>query len=148
MISLLEVPGFLGTKASMLSDVSLILCLIALILFIVAGVQARKRKFKQHCPTQTAALILTILAVVLFMSPVYTQKYESANAGLAPFLPNGLVAVHAGLGGLTILFGIYVTLVGYRVLRSKHKKLLMQIASILFMILNISGLIIYLNLYL
>jgi len=148
MLSLLDVPGFLGTKATMLSDLSLILCIISLILFIVAGLQAKNRQFKKHCPTQTIALVLVILAVVLFMSPVYTEQYESTNAGLSPFLPNGLVALHAGLGGLTLLFGVYVTLVGYRVFKSKHKKLLMQIASILFIILNVSGIVIYLSLYL
>jgi uncharacterized membrane protein YozB (DUF420 family) len=148
MLSLLEVPGFLGTNASLLSDLSLILCLISLILFVIAGFQAKNRQFKKHCPTQTIALILVILAVVLFMSPVYTQQYESTSAGLSPFLPNGLVSLHAGLGGLTLLYGVYVTLVGYRVFKSKHKKLLMQIASVLFIILNISGIVIYLNLYL
>ena len=148
MLSLLDVPGFLGTKATMLSDLSLTLCVISLILFIVAGLQAKNRQFKKHCPTQTIALVLVILAVVLFMSPVYTYQYESTNAGLLPFLPNGLVALHAGLGGLTLLYGVYVTLVGYRVFKSKNKKLLMQIASILFIILNISGIVIYLNLYL
>jgi len=56
--------------------------------------------------------------------------------------------LHAGLGGLTLLYGVYVTLVGYRVFKSKNKKLLMQIASVLFIILNISGIVIYLNLYL
>ena len=148
MLSLLDVPGFLGTKATMLSDLSLTLCVISLILFIVSGLQAKNRQFKKHCPTQTIALVLVILAVVLFMSPVYTQQYESTNAGLSPFLPNGLVALHAGLGGLTLLYGVYVTLVGYRVFKSKNKKLLMQIASVLFIILNISGIVIYLNLYL
>ena len=148
MLSLLDVPGFLGTKATMLSDLSLTLCVISLILFIVAGLQAKNRQFKKHCPTQTIALVLVILAVVLFMSPVYTQQYESTNAGLSPFLPNGLVALHAGLGGLMLLYGVYVTLVGYRVFKSKNKKLLMQIASVLFIILNISGIVIYLNLYL
>ena len=148
MLSLLDIPGFLGTKATMLSDLSLTLCVISLILFIVAGLQAKNRQFKKHCPTQTIALVLVILAVVLFMSPVYTQQYESTNAGLSPFLPNGLVALHAGLGGLTLLYGVYVTLVGYRVFKSKNKKLLMQIVSVLFIILNISGIVIYLNLYL
>mgnify|MGYP000957861102 CR=1 FL=1 len=148
MISLLETPGFLGTNASLLSDLSLLLCLISLVLFIVGGLQAKRRQFKSHCPTQTVALILVILAVVLFMAPVYTEQYESTNAGLSPFLPNGLVALHAGLGGLTLLYGVYVTLVGYRVFKSKHKKLLMQIASILFIILNVSGIVIYLSLYL
>ncbi len=148
MLSLLDVPGFLGTKATMLSDLSLTLCVISLILFIVAGLQAKNRQFRKHCPTQTIALVLVILAVVLFMSPVYTQQYESTNSGLSPFLPNGLVALHAGLGGLTLLYGVYVTLVGYRVFKSKNKKLLMQIASVLFIILNISGIVIYLNLYL
>ena len=35
MLSLLNVPGFLGTNASMLSDISLILCVISLVLFIL-----------------------------------------------------------------------------------------------------------------
>lgn len=148
MLSLLDVPGFLGTKASLLSDISLILCLISLVLFIIAGLEGRRRQIKKHCPTQTIALILTFLAVVLFMFPVYSQQYESANAGLTPLVPNGLVALHAGLGGLTLLYGVYVVLVGYNVFRSKNKKMLMRIASILFIIVNLSGIVIYLSLYL
>ena len=146
MLSLLNVPGFLGTSASMLSDISLILCAISLVLFILGAVQARLRKFRQHKVTQTVAIILVFLAIVLFMAPVYTQDYETA--GTTPFLPNGLVALHAVLGGLTLLYGIYVTLVGYNVFHAKNKKLLMQIATALFIILNISGIVIYLNLYL
>jgi uncharacterized membrane protein YozB (DUF420 family) len=142
------VPGFLGTEASLLSDISLILCLISLVLFIIAGLEGRRRQIKKHCPTQNIALILTFLAVVLFMFPVYSQQYESANAGLTPFLPNGLVALHAGLGGLTLLYGVYVVLVGYNVFRSKNKKTLMLIASILFIIVNLSGIVIYSSLYL
>ena len=130
----------------MLSDISLILCAISLVLFILGAVQARSRKFRQHKVTQTVAIILVFLAIVLFMAPVYTQDYETA--GTTPFLPNGLVALHAILGGLTLLYGIYVTLVGYNVFHSKNKKLLMQIATALFIILNISGIVIYLNLYL
>ena len=146
MLSLLNIPGFLGTKASILSDISLVLCVISLVLFILGAVQARSRKFRQHKVTQTVAIILVFLAIVLFMAPVYTQDYETA--GTTPFLPNGLVALHAGLGGLTLLYGIYVTLVGYNVFHAKNKKLLMQIATVLFIILNISGIVIYLNLYL
>jgi len=148
MLSLLEIPGFLGTKASMLSDISLILSLISLVLFIIAGLEGRRRQFKKHCPTQTIALILIFLAVVLFMAPVYSQQYESANAGLTPFLPNGLIALHAGFGGLTLLYGVYVVLVGYNVFRSKDKKILMRIASFLFIIVSISGIVIYSSLYL
>ena len=46
MLSLLNIPGFLGTNASMLSDISLILCAISLVLFILGAVQARSRKFR------------------------------------------------------------------------------------------------------
>jgi len=122
MLSLLNIPGFLGTNASMLSDISLILCAISLVLFILGAVQARSRKFRQHKVTQTVAIILVFLAIVLFMAPVYTQDYETA--GTTPFLPNGLVALHAVLGGLTLLYGIYVTLVGYNVFHAKIRSCL------------------------
>ena len=145
MTSLLNVAGFLGTKAPMSSDISLILCVISLVLFILGAVQARQHQFKSHKVTQTVAIILVFLAIVLFMLPVY-GKYETA--GTTPFLPNGLVSLHATIGGLTLLYGIYVTLVGYNVFHAKNKKLLMQIASALFIIINITGIIIYFNLYL
>jgi len=151
MLSLLEIPGFLGTKASLLSDISLILCLLSLILFVIGGVRARQHKIRQHGRIQTIAYILVILAVVAFMAPVYSSQYESASVGISSFLPNGLVAIHAILGGFTLLFGLYVIFLGFRILpkslRIKNTKLVMQIAMILFIILILSGIGIYINLY-
>jgi len=72
MTSLLNVAGFLGTKAPMSSDISLILCVISLVLFILGAVQARQHQFKTHKVTQIRSLfILVFLAIVLFMLPVY-----------------------------------------------------------------------------
>lgn len=73
-------PGFLGTQATMLRDVTL---LIEIVFYLVlcAGVAAQlKGQFQWHDRLQTPVVLLNLLFIGLVMLPAFSGGQDGVNA--------------------------------------------------------------------
>ena len=107
----LPVNGFLGTGAPFAADVNLIVQL-AMGGALVAGViLARRKRYRAHGACQTTVLLLNLWMIGFEMWPSFRLQ-------IVPHVPKVLhtayytiAAVHAGLGTVAELLGIYIVLV-------------------------------------
>jgi hypothetical protein len=99
MGSLFDQLGFLGTKAPLRSDISLVLILITAGSFTIGRHLALKKQYEAHRWVQTATAALNTVVVMLTMVNVYT-------AYILPGIPGKLlqgdyaVTTIPGSGGL------------------------------------------------
>jgi uncharacterized membrane protein YozB (DUF420 family) len=151
--ALLTGTGFLGTRAPLHSDLSLILILLSSILFTIGWRLAVRKKFKVHRWIQTGAAILNTLVVLIVM-------IASFIIYILPGIPSkllegtyGVTTVHAFIGALGLLLGVFVVLRANQVkfvpkrLRFKNYKLFMRTSYILYMLATLIGVIVYVAVY-
>src|SRR5512137_819855 len=75
MMSILNRPGFLGTHAPFISDLSLVLISLTAIMFTIGWQLARHRHFETHRWVQTAAAAInTVVAVVVMVYSFLTHN--------------------------------------------------------------------------
>lgn len=103
--------GFLGTGATFQADLVLMLEIAMGLALLVGMFLARAKRFQAHKICQTSVMLLNLVAIALVMVP-------SFRAQVAPQIPAGLgdsyylvAGIHAGLGTLAELLGLYVVLV-------------------------------------
>lgn len=98
--------GFLGTSASVWSDLSLVLTLAFGAGAAFGGIRARQKRFSTHCPVMAVAAFLNWIPVLLVMIPGWIGVLTGAEA-----LATGPFAVapvfHGVLGGVTQLLLTY-----------------------------------------
>ena len=103
--------GFLKTAASFTSDLTLVVE-IGMGLALTAGmVLARRGYYRAHARCQSAVVLMNLVAIVLTMAPSFRRSFT-------PPIPTGLLnsyyvlaAVHAGLGTVAELLGLYIFVV-------------------------------------
>jgi len=103
-------PGFLGTRASVLSDLSLLAALLILAGLLVGYAAARSKNIPAHQYIQTGMVLLFLVLIVFIMEVSFWSNVSPglpARIGEAAY---GLPAVHAALGGLAELSGLYLIL--------------------------------------
>jgi uncharacterized membrane protein YozB (DUF420 family) len=140
-------PGFLGTNAPFISDLSLILILLTAISFTVGWQLARCKKFEVHRWVQTVNVIInTIVALSNMVNSFLTHILP----GVPSKLLEGDYAVttaHAIIATIAVLFGIFVVLRGNKLvpksLRFKNYKPFMRTAYALYMLATLLGVIVY-----
>ena len=151
--ALLTGTGFLGTRAPLHSDLSLILILLSAIMFTIGWRLAVRKKFKVHRWIQTGAAILNTLVVLIVM-------IASFIIYILPGIPSkllegtyGVTTVHAFIGALGLLLGVFVVLRANQVkfipkrMRFKNYKLFMRTSYILYMLATLIGVIVYVAVY-
>jgi uncharacterized membrane protein YozB (DUF420 family) len=147
MIDFLNHPGFLGTKAILLSDISLVLILLTAILFTIGWRLIRHDHVQAHRWVQTAAAALNAMVVLSVM--IY-----SFYAHILPGLPGkffegsyGVTTVHALVGIIGLLLGIFVVLRGNRLvplrLRFNNYRSFMRTSYALYMVATLLGVVVY-----
>jgi uncharacterized membrane protein YozB (DUF420 family) len=98
--------GFLGTLASVWSDLSLILTIVLGLVAAFGGIQARRRQFSTHCPVMAVAALFNWVPVLLVMIPVWVSVVAGTKT-----LATGPLAIapvfHGVLGGVTQLLMTY-----------------------------------------
>ena len=148
---LLSRAGFLGTSASFLSDLSLILILLSAILFTIGWRLAVGKHYEAHRWVQTSAAILNAIVVIVVM---VTSFIAHILPGIPAKLLEGdyaLTTFHATVGAVGLLFGIFVVLSANglmpKPLRFNNYKLFMRTAYILYMLATFMGLIVYVVVY-
>jgi plastocyanin/uncharacterized membrane protein YozB (DUF420 family) len=147
-------PGFLGTNASVLSDLSLVLGLLVALTLSVGVIMARLRKFEIHRWVQTSAVVLNVLQVGVVMLGSFMK---SAAPGLPQRVsePYYAVAIAHGLLGLTtLLLGVFIAIRANELLpkplhflRFHNFKLFMRTAYGLYMLSTALGVTVYVAWY-
>lgn len=147
MINFINGPGFLGTHAPFISDLTLILILITAILFTIGWQLARHKHFEAHRWVQTSSATLNAIVVLVVM-------IRSFVLHILPGIPAKLLqgdyavtTVHALVGATGLLLGIFVVLRGNglvpQALRFKKYKPFMRTAYALYMAATLLGVIVY-----
>ena len=147
MTNLFTTPGFLGTRATMRSDLTLLLILVTVILFNIGFVLTRQKKFEAHRWVQTSSFILNTLVVLTSM---VTSYITHILPGIPSKLGQGDYAVttlHGIIGAIGLLFGLFVVLQGNKLvpknMRIRNYKPYMRTAYILYMVATLGGIIVY-----
>jgi uncharacterized membrane protein YozB (DUF420 family) len=147
MSDFLTTPGFLGTKATLRSDLTLILILINAVLFNVGFILARKKHFTAHRWVQTSSVTLNTLVVLISM---VTSYIIHILPGIPAKLGQGdyaVTTIHGLIGAVALGFGVFVALRGNGLvpkrLRFKNYKLFMRWAYSLYMLATLGGVTLY-----
>ncbi len=136
--------GFLGTNASFLADLNL-LVQIGMGIALLYGMRlARKKRFKEHKYCQTAVMILNLVMIFLIMAPSFHRQVQPQIPSRLGDAYYGVSAIHAGLGTLAEVLGIYIVLVAAtkilpRALRFKRFKRWMRFELALWWIVILLG---------
>jgi uncharacterized membrane protein YozB (DUF420 family) len=147
MSDFLTTPGFLGTTATLRSDLTLVLILITAVLFNVGFILARRKQFEVHRWVQTALVTLNTLVVLISM---VTSYIIHILPGIPAKLNQGDYAVttmHGVVGAIALLWGLFIMLRGNKLvpksLRFKNYKLFMRWAYALYMLATLGGVSVY-----
>jgi uncharacterized membrane protein YozB (DUF420 family) len=151
MNNFLNRPGFLGTHAPFISDLTLILILLTAILFTIGWRLAKHKHFVAHRWIQTVTACLNAIVVLGVM-------IRSFVAHILPGIPGKLLQgdyavtmVHAFVGMTAFLLGIFVVLRANKLvskpLRFKNYKAFMRTSYALYMLATLLGVIVYLEVY-
>ncbi len=101
---------FLGTAAPFSSDLTAIVE-IGMGLALLAGmVLARRRRYRAHAWCQSAVVLFNLLAIALTMAPSFRRSFLP----IPPHFGNSyyvLAGVHASLGTVAELLGLYILVV-------------------------------------
>jgi purine-cytosine permease-like protein len=140
--------GFLGTAASLRSDLVLITTWLLLIVAIIGFFQARKQRFDTHESIMPWAVLLNWIPILIVMIPVILRILTSGvhPAGSAYFTQ---IFLHSGLGLVTQLLLTYtvVRMKWAPNLPPKNPLWLMRIALILWVLTVLGGTYFYLVAY-
>ena len=102
--------GFLGTEAPRYADLVLVFEIVMGFALLVGAVLARRRKFRLHAWCQSAVVLLNAGIVAAVMGPsfhVHVIPKLPAKLGHAYY---GLATVHAALGSVAEIVGLYILL--------------------------------------
>ncbi|HET8923719.1 MAG TPA: hypothetical protein VFN26_12080 [Candidatus Acidoferrum sp.] len=112
--------GFLGTAAPRTADFVLLLEIAMGVGLLIGAWLARTRRFRLHAWCQSVVVLLNLAVIVLMMIPsfrVHVFPRIPARLGKAYY---ALATIHATLGSITELAGLYILLVaGTRLMPEK-----------------------------
>ena len=114
--------GFLGTGATFRADLNLVVQVSMGIVLLVGMVLAKRKNFRAHKYVQSSVMILNLLMIFLIMAPSFHKQVQ-------PQVPGGLKEayylvpyIHAVLGTIAEVLGLYIVLVaGTKLLPRKLK---------------------------
>jgi putative membrane protein len=147
MPAVLDAPGFLGTRATIRSDVTLLAVWVAALLLTIGWQLAVHKRYDAHRRMQTVAVSLMSVVILISMIPSFVTN-------IMPGIPQkllegsyGITTLHALFGTAVILFGVFVVLRGHnlvpRALRFNNYKLVMRTSYALFMLTTLVGTVLY-----
>src|SRR6266850_1523501 len=114
--------GFLGTGATFRADLNLVVQVSMGIALLVGMVLAKRKNFRAHKYVQSSVMILNLVMIFLIMAPSFHRQVQ-------PQVPGGLKEayylvpyIHAILGTIAEVLGLYIVLVaGTKLLPRKLK---------------------------
>src|SRR5215211_5073657 len=143
--------GFLGTNASVLADISLILGILVALTLTTGMILAVMKRYNVHRWVQTTAVAINVAQVLTIMIASF---FKSAAPGIPQRLGETYyyaALIHALLGLTTLIFGTFVALRGNELvpqaLKFNNYKLFMRTAYSLYMLVTVLGLWVYITWY-
>lgn len=140
--------GFLGTRASLSSDLSLIFTWLIAAAAVVGAINAHRERFSRHCPIMAAGALLNWIPALVVMVPALVSVLTGGGnlAGTAPITP---LIGHGLLGGSTQLLMTYTVVRMYWLedLPPRQPLGLMRMTIILWMLSVLGGTTLYTLLY-
>jgi uncharacterized membrane protein YozB (DUF420 family) len=147
MKDFLNGPGFLGTHAPFVSDLSLVLILLTAILFTIGWQLARHRHYEAHRWVQTVTATINAIVVLGVMVNSYVTHILPGIPAKLLEGDYGVTTIHAVIGTIGLLLGIFVVLRGNnlvpKALRFKNYKLFMRTAYAIYMLATFLGVFVY-----
>jgi uncharacterized membrane protein YozB (DUF420 family) len=136
--------GFLGTTASLWSDLSLVLTWVLLLVASFGAIQAHRRRFSTHCPVMAVAAFLNWLPVLVVMIPQWIGVVTGAETLAGGAFAN-VPLFHGILGAVTQVLMTYTVTRMYWVegLPPKKPLWLMRITLTLWSLTVIGGTAVY-----
>ena len=149
----LPIKGFLGTGATFEADLNLVVQVMMGVALLAGTFLARNKRYKAHGICQTVMLLLNLVMIGLVMWPSFEQQVQPALSKLSHRLYYEVAAVHAVLGLVAELLGLYIVVVaGTNILpewlRFKHWKQWMRTELVLWAMVLLTGLGTYYTWYL
>jgi len=102
--------GFLGTGATFRADLNLVVQIVMGLALLFGMFLARRKQYDKHKYLQASVMVLNLVMIFLVMAPSFRRQVE-------PEIPAGLrdsyyliATIHAGLGTIAELLGIYIVL--------------------------------------
>ena len=150
MNDLLHQPGFLGTSANWAADMTLLLSALVAVLLTIGVVLAVRGQYRAHRWFQTGAATLNaILVLWLMVLPFRDFVAPPDNPAGLPLSAIATTRIHAAVGTLALVFGLFVTLRANklmpRFLRFNNYKAFMRVAYALYMLATLIGLFVYIT---
>ncbi len=149
MTELLHSPGFLGTNANFAADMTLIIMLGVAALFTTGLVLARLKKFTAHRWCQTTAAAINLILVLWLMVLPFRDFVARDLGGPRPHFFYVVTTLHATIGGIALLFGVFVALRGNNLmvkpLRFKNYRGFMRLSYVLYILATAIGVWVYLT---
>ena len=144
-------PGFLGTRATFGPDLALLMILISSTLFTIGWQLAVHKHYDIHRWVQTSAAIINASVVLVVMIGSFLGFTVPKISSDFNDPPVWIATVHACIGIVTFLFGMFVVLRANKLvpksLRFKNYKLFMRTAYSLYMLATLVGIAVYLITY-
>jgi uncharacterized membrane protein YozB (DUF420 family) len=144
-------PGFLGTHAPLISDLTLILISLTAILFTIGWQLARHGRYEVHRWVQTVTAALNAIVVLGVMVNSYVTHILPGIPARLMEDDYGITTVHAVVGMMGLLLGLFVVLRGNGLvpgpLRFQNYKLFMLTAYALCMLATLLDVTVYIRGY-
>lgn len=103
--------GFLHTGATFAADLNLVIQLAMGVTLLLGMRLARQRRFRAHGRCQTAVMLLNLVMIAVIMIPSFRQQVAPNLGKAASDAYYAWATVHAALGSIAELLGLYVVLV-------------------------------------
>lgn len=143
--------GLLGTRAPLVSDISLILIILTAIMFTIGWRLAVHRRYEAHRWVQTAAVLLNSAVVISVMVSSYVLFILPGIPAKLGEGSYGITTVHALVGLVSLILGVYVVLVGNSLLPAKLRftnyKPFMRTAYALYITATLLGVVVYIAVF-
>lgn len=136
--------GFLGTGATFLADFNLIVQLAMGVALLFGMMLARRKRYSAHKYCQSSVMLLNVVMIALIMAPSFRHQVASQiPAGLGDSYST-VATVHAVLGTIAGLLGLYIILVAAtnllpQRLRLERWKFWMRIELVLWWVVVLLG---------
>jgi len=136
--------GFLGSGAPFSADLNLVVQVLMGAALIVGARLAKKGRYKAHAVCQTSVLLLNLAMIGLVMWPSFQQQVAPASAKALHKWYYQAAIIHAVLGTIAEVLGIYIVIVaGTKILPKRLQftswKWWMRTELVLWMIVLVSG---------
>ena len=143
--------GFLGTKAPVRSDITLILILITAVLFTIGWRLALRKQYEAHRWVQTTAAILNAIVVLIAMVNVFIVYILPGIPGKLFQGSYGATTLHGLVGAIGLLLGMFIVLRANNLLpkslQFRNYKLFMRTSYGIYMSATLLGVIVYIMAY-